>query len=230
MVVEGKPPLSAPTAGLVELARDSLGQMTEERRVAGLAALRARLASHRGVWTRRRSGLARVGALALAGCIGLTLLWLRHRGEHASPLVLRVEGAPLGDDGLVEAVGSGPVLRFSDGSAIDLAERTRVRVRSMDEHGAWLIIERGKAQVHVVHDRGTLWTFDAGPYVVAVTGTDFAISWREVARRLDVQLENGVLTVSGPASDAPLTLSAGQWLSARGGDVRIGSSSAPHDP
>jgi hypothetical protein len=54
-----------------------------------------------------------------------------------------------------------------------------------------------------------------------VTGTAFGLSWREAAGRLDVRLENGAVTVTGPASDAPFSLHAGQWLTARGNDVTI---------
>jgi ferric-dicitrate binding protein FerR (iron transport regulator) len=229
-MIEGERPLSPRTAGLIELARGSLGQMSEDRRVAGLEALRARLSGRRLVWRARRPGLAVAGALALACSIVLVVSWAHHRGEPASMLVLRVEGAQLGADGVVEGSGSArPVLRFSDGSAIELTERTRARVRSVDDHGARVLLERGEAHVYVVHEHGTRWTFDAGPYVVAVTGTAFALSWRDDVRRLDVRLESGTVTVSGPASDAPLTLRAGQWLTSQGGDVRIRSLGAVDD-
>jgi hypothetical protein len=92
-----------------------------------------------------------------------------------------------------------------------------------------VILERGEAHVYVEHEPGTRWTFDAGPYVVAVTGTAFALSWREDTQRLDVRLENGTISVSGPVSDAPLTLRAGQWLTARRGDVRIRGLDAADD-
>jgi ferric-dicitrate binding protein FerR (iron transport regulator) len=222
--------LSARAEGLVELARNTLGRMTEERRLAGLEALRGRLSGRRSAWVTHRAAVALAGGLALAACIVLALSWGRPRGGGARALVLRVEGGDLRADGVVEGVGSArPVLRFSDGSEIALAARARARVGSMDEHGARVILERGEAHVYVEHEPGTHWTFDAGPYVVAVTGTAFALSWREDTQRLDVRLENGTVSVRGPVSDAPLTLRAGQWLTARGGDVRIRGLDAADD-
>jgi TolA-binding protein len=163
------------------------------------------------------------GGLAIAAGVVLAMSWTKHRGDVASGLAVRIEGA-----------GSAhSVLHFSDGSEVSLGEGARARVRSMDEHGARVTLERGVAHVYVVHAPGTHWTFEAGPFVVAVTGTAFSLSWREDAQRLDVRLENGTVNVMGPASDAPLALRAGQWLSMksaeRGGEVRIRSLDATDD-
>jgi ferric-dicitrate binding protein FerR (iron transport regulator) len=219
---EQEQPLSPRARGLIELAQESLAQMSEERRIAGLDALRARLSGRRPHGNVHRAALAATGAFAIAGCVVLGYSWARHRSDPAPALVLRVEGADLSVNGAVESAGSaGPVLRFSDGSEIALGERSRARVRSIDEHGARVSLERGEVHVYVVHGPGTRWTFDAGPFVVAVTGTAFGLSWREDTQRLDVRLENGTVSVSGPVSDTPMTLRAGQWLTAQGGDVRI---------
>ena len=157
--------------------------------------------------------------IVISVCVVLAVSSVRHRGAVTSPLTLHVESADLRADGTVEGSGSArPVLRFSDGSDVSLNQGARVRVRSTDEHGARITLEQGEAHVYVVHAQGTHWTFDAGPFVVAVTGTAFSLSWREDARHLDVRLENGTVSVSGPASDAPLALRAGQWLSWRGGE------------
>jgi hypothetical protein len=135
---------------------------------------------------------------------------------------MRVEGAVLQADGSVEAARNvRPLLQFSDGSEVSLAERARMHVHSLDEQGARITLDDGQAHVYVVHREGTHWAFEAGPFVVAVTGTAFALSWSESARRLDVQLENGAVTVVGPASDAPLSMRAGQWLTVRGSDVLL---------
>ena len=230
-MIEQERPLGPRAERLIELAQNSLGHMTEEQRIAGLEALRARLSGRRRVGKVPRAVLALTGALAVASALTLAVSWARHRGDPAPALVLHVEGAELPANGAVESAGSaGPVLRFSDGSEIALAERTRLRVRSIDERGARVTLERGQAHVYVVHSQRTRWTFDAGPFVVGVTGTAFALSWREDAQRLDVRLENGAVSVSGPASDSPLTLRAGQWLTAQGGDVRIRSLDAVDDP
>jgi hypothetical protein len=207
--------------------------MTEARRIAGLQALRGRLSRRHRMKNVRRVVFALAGPLALAGCVIGAVSWARHRSDVTSRLALRVEGSELRADGAVEASGSArPMLRFSDGSEISLGEGARARVRSMDDHGARVTLEQGEAHVYVVHAQGTRWTFDAGPFVVAVTGTAFSLSWREDVQRLDLRLENGTVSVSGPASDAPLAIRAGQWLSwrgGRGGEVRIRSLDAVDD-
>jgi TolA-binding protein len=170
------------------------------------------------------------GAFVLSGCIALAVLGARRHADVASGIGLRVEGAELQADGAVEATGlARPVLRFSDGSEISLADGARARVRSTDEHGARVTLERGEAHIYVVHGQGAHWTFDAGPFVVAVTGTAFSLAWREDSQRFDLRLENGAVIVSGPASDAPIALRAGQWLTAQGGEVRIRSLDATND-
>jgi hypothetical protein len=226
--------LSPRAAGLVELARSSLGQLTEAQRVAGLRALRSRLpVYHR---SQRVLGVALGGAVLVTGLAVLS--WWRPWGDHGSRLALRVEGAQLAVDTVVEATGSAPrLLSFSDGSQVSLAEGGRLRVRSIDEHGARVLLEQGEAHVYVTHIQGARWNFDAGPFVVGVTGTAFTLSWREDAQRLDVRLEDGTVSVSGPMSDSTLSLRAGQWLTVQGGEVRIRSLGADdeggggtHDP
>ncbi|MGA3122168.1 MAG: FecR domain-containing protein [Polyangiaceae bacterium] len=220
--------LSDRVAGLAELARDSLGEMTERQRIRGLEALRARISDQRrSIWDVRRSALALAGGLVLVGCVALGVSIADHRREHAAGLALRVQGGELLDGGTIHASENArPLLRFSDGSEVALGEGAHVRVRSIDAHGARVTLQDGDAHVYVVHASGTRWAFDAGPFVVNVTGTAFGLSWREDTQQLDLRLENGTVTVSGPASDAPLALRAGQWLTVRGGDVLIRSLTA----
>jgi TolA-binding protein len=218
--------LSDAAIQLVELARGSIGEMPEWQRAAGLNALRHRLSGQHRVRSTRWGALAMGGALAGVLSAGVAL-HLRHGRETLS---FRVEGAELEPGGSVRATGPRSWLRFSDGSEVALAQGAHARVRSIDERGARVTLDEGDAHVYVVHARETRWAFDAGPFVVAVTGTAFGLSWHESARRLDVRLENGTVTVSGPASDAPLALRAGQWLTVRGNDVTIRSLTASSDP
>ena len=214
--------LSSGAVELVELARESLGHMSPAQRSAGLQSLRSRLANrHRprafGGWA-----AAAAGAVVCAAASWAIATW--HHGQSPALLSFRVEGTDLRPGGYVEASPSSqPVLRFSDGSEVGLTESTRVHVRSMDERGAHITLDDGKAHAYVVHAPGTRWSFDAGPFVVGVTGTAFALSWAEAQHRLDVRLENGTVTVSGPFSDAPIALRAGQWLTVRGSEVLIRS-------
>jgi ferric-dicitrate binding protein FerR (iron transport regulator) len=221
-------------AGLVELARRSLGEMTEEQRAAGLHALRTRLVNERRTRQSRWAATAIASAAACAVLGGV--VWHRHArlgsavsapAVAAASLSVRVEGAVLDGSGSIEAGTSRPVIRFSDGSEIVLAEKARVHLRSMDDQGAHVTLDDGETHVYVVHAPSTRWIFDAGPFVVNVTGTAFGLAWREETQRLDVRLENGTVLVSGPMSDGPLSLRAGQWLTVRGSEVLIRGLSAP---
>ncbi len=213
--------LGPPAAGLAELARHTLGAVSEAQRAQGLVALRSAMSARRRARAaRRRYALVAAGFLCTAAAVPATMMVL-HRG-HPAAISFRVEGADVRPGGYVEAApATRPVLRFSDGSEVSLAERARVHVHAINEHGARVTLDEGQAHVYVVHAAETHWVFDAGPFVVAVTGTAFGLAWSADERRLDVRLENGSVTVSGPVSDAPLALRAGQWLTVRANDVLI---------
>jgi hypothetical protein len=218
--------LSPNTERLVDLARSSLGELSEAQRLAGLQALRARLPGYR----RRQHVYRAAFASSLAAAAVVVVVARPYWGGRGSPLALRVDAAQLGPEGDVEAVGTArPRLHFSDGSEVSMATGARLRVQSIDAHGARVVLERGEAHVDVSHLLGAHWAFDAGPFDVAVTGTSFALSWREDAQRLDVRLENGSVNVSGPMSDGTLALRAGQWLTVQGGEVRIRRLGAEED-
>jgi hypothetical protein len=208
--------LSGGAAALVELARNSLGPMSEAERAAGLNALRDRLGRRQIARRRRWSAVAAAGVAAGAALVGML-------ASHRRVLSLRVDGGAIEPGGnVVATVPSGaPVLHFSDGSEITLRSGALVRVRSIDDRGARVTLDEGEARVDVVHASDTRWTFEAGPFRVAVTGTVFGLSWHPSGSQLDLRLENGAVTVTGPPVDAPLALRSGQWLNIRGSDVTI---------
>jgi hypothetical protein len=222
--------LSARAADLVDLARRFPADMSDRQRIAGLQALRLRLSERRRRAARWRWIGAGVGAALGAAATVCVVLFLH---GHGASLTMRVDGGVLRPGGAIEASGTArPVVRFSDGSEIVLGADARLHVDSINEQGAHLTLDRGEAHVYVVHAPGARWTFDAGPFAVAVHGTAFGLAWRDSEQRLDVRLENGAVTVSGPASDAPLSLRAGQWLTVRESEVRIRSLSSedPFEP
>jgi ferric-dicitrate binding protein FerR (iron transport regulator) len=192
--------LSGRVSVLVDLARRSLGEMSERQRLAGLQGLRTRLhdryRARRKLWT----GLAVTGVTA--GVLFLGVAARRH--DPRAPLTLRVESAKLSREGFVEGVGSvRPIIRFSDGSQVSLADGARVHVRALNGQGARVALDDGRVHVYVVHGPDTHWAFEAGPFVITATGTAFSLSWSESTRCLDVGLESGAVTVIGPPSDAP---------------------------
>jgi TolA-binding protein len=211
--------LSPRAADAAELARQHLGHMSARQREAVLNAVRSKIGDRRRTRALRRASLMTAAAVSCAAIAAL--LVVRHHG-HAEPLSFRVEGAELHAGGFVEAGPSNrPVLRFSDGSEVALAETSRVHIRSVDEHGAQVTLDEGHAHAYITHAVATHWSFEAGPFVVRVTGTAFGISWVADEGRLDVRLENGAVTVSGPVFDNPVALRAGQWLTVRARDVLI---------
>ncbi|WP_437665689.1 FecR domain-containing protein [Sorangium sp. So ce1182] len=205
--------LGPKAAQLVELARQSLGTMSHQQRTQGLLRVTERTAARRGL----RLSPLRAGALSL-GVAAAALLafqgWQRRAG--ADRLSYEVEGGTVRQDGSLQAdASSRPKVRFSDGTEVQLAEGARAHVASVTEQGATVAVDQGEVHAYVVHRSGTRWLFDAGPFVVTVTGTAFALAWAPEDERLDLRLENGAVAVSGPLSGEPIAMRAGQWLTVR---------------
>ncbi len=191
--------------------------MSDRQLLAGPSGLRAKRRARRHQRIVRGAQLAAIAAVS--GAVAMT--FIRRESAHA-PVSFRVEGAAVGGGGYVEAgEAARPVVRFSDGSEVSLEEKARLHVRASSEHGARITLDEGRAHVYVVHTPETSWIVEAGPFAVTVTGTAFGISWKAAAQRLDVQLESGAVTVSGPVSDTVLSLRAGQWLTVRANEVLI---------
>jgi hypothetical protein len=204
---EPKTELGAPAEQLVKLARDELGEMSVQRRVEGFLALSARRSERK---RRNRLVLRVAAALAVVALVGFGRHWLELR--QAGMLSYSVEGARIDPSGVIEATGTAePVLRFSDGTEVVLQTGSRGQVKSVAEHGARIAVS-GKVSVAVVHWRGAHWLFEAGPFLITVTGTSFTADWREAEGRLEIVLKTGSIAVSGPLSDEAIALRAGQRL------------------
>jgi hypothetical protein len=133
------------------------------------------------------------------------------------PMAWHVEDGSIEVQGYVSVPSTalGARLVFDDGSQVSLAPGSRGRVEATSPTGAEVVLEQGRAQVHVQHRDRTAWTIDAGPYAVHVTGTDFLVSWAADAETLDVWMRSGRVVVTGPVLGDELTLSAGKHLVAR---------------
>ncbi|XXY45097.1 FecR domain-containing protein [Sorangium sp. So ce269] len=104
-------------------------------------------------------------------------------------------------------------LRFSEGTVLTLASGSRARVTQADAEGASLLLERGALRARVVHaGPSTRWSVHAGPFEVAVVGTEFDLAWDPGRDRLDVALHEGRIVVSGPLLGDGRTLVAGEQL------------------
>jgi hypothetical protein len=88
----------------------------------------------------------------------------------------------------------------------------RGRLRSVDANGARFAIERGTASVQVAHRPGAHWLVDAGPFLIAVQGTTFTVAWDATGEQLDLRMEQGMVSVTGPLSEGAITVREGQRL------------------
>jgi hypothetical protein len=175
-----------------------------------------------------------VAAAAAAGAVLVT------RRSVPKPVAWHVEGATVEAQGYVSVPPASPAGRasdipldahlvFDDGSEVSLAPGSRGRVEGTSPTGAEVVLEQGRAEVHVQHRDRTAWTIDAGPYSVHVTGTEFLVAWAADAETLDVWMRSGRVVVTGPLLEDELTLSAGKHLTAsvRDRSSRIDGSPEP---
>jgi len=208
--------LSPVAAELARVARRSLGHMSEAQHARGVEAARGFPARLRTA--RRRRFLAVGGATAAMGVAALVFapgLLDRMQGR-TPPLALEVESGAIGAAGAIVAHDNEQAaLRFGDGTVIKLGSDTRGRLAGVDGRGAHVAIENGSAHVSVVHKPQARWLIEAGPYQINVHGTVFSASWDESQQRLDVKMERGLVSVSGPVTNGPIAVRAGQALTVK---------------
>jgi FecR protein len=218
--------------GLVAVVGDHLdGPAESDGGARSFAPLAARMARRRA--RRRTTRIAFAGASCL---LVACAVWLAPRlGErrHAA-LTYTLNGAPPPHGGYIAPSANEPVLSFSDGTRVALEPTARGRVVELGRHGARIALDEGKAHVEVAHLPGADWRFEAGPFVINVHGTKFSFGWSARQSRLDVQMDSGVVSVSGPLSGGEIFLRAGQTLSVslndEGAPVGVGSISQPGSP
>jgi hypothetical protein len=156
------------------------------------------------------AGLALAAALAIAA----VLLWPR------APLAYAVDGAKGAQGGYVSAPSdAGAAVRFSDGSVALLAAGSGARIVDLTAKGARVVLEDGQADVEIAARPGARWSVEAGPYVVAVTGTRFRVAWARASQTFELRLLEGSVTVRGPLVEEGVSLRKGQVLVA---DARSG--------
>jgi hypothetical protein len=135
----------------------------------------------------------------------------------------RVENASSATYGYVGVPATAPSARivFDDGSDVILEPGSRGRVAETTATGAEVVLEQGRAHVHVRHLERTRWLFHAGPFVLRVTGTEFYVAWASDAEMLDVWMQSGQVVATGAVLGESLTLSGGQHVRARLGDGTV---------
>jgi len=216
MLGEGNRTPDSPATKFAGVANVRLGEMSDVQEARGLGTV---LANFAGLAPKRRGHLPRtmvwVGAAAVAavlvvgGAVGPKLL-------RKHPLTFVMKGGEVQAGGYFSVSdNAGPTIQFSDGSKLALLAGARGRVASVDEQGARVMLDDGEAHVEVMPREGARWTFDAGPFLVNVHGTEFDLGWKADEGRLDVRLHKGAVSVTGPVSDQAISLRGGQWLTVR---------------
>ena len=146
-------------------------------------------------------------------------------GEIASPSTAPTPGA------VGEWIAAPPQaalpLRFSDGSVIVLDADARARVAEVTAHGARVVVERGAAQVRVVHRQETHWDIKAGPFDVRVVGTAFEVGWDPTRDVFTLSLKQGEVAVRGCALPRERVVAAGETFRAVCRAGRLASTPVP---
>lgn len=207
-------PESPRLTALTELLRGSVKEPSAAELREGLHALRARAvrqpAAPRWRWWVFASAALAGAALTFAA---VSFVADGSRSSERPVAVDKIEGGKLLEGGYLSEVGNaGITLLFNDGSRFELAPGTRGRLRAVSAEGARLGIEHGKAAFQITEGRDRRWSVEAGPFVVAVRGTDFAIVWDPAREQLEVSLRKGRVAVSGPVVGDELVLRPGQRL------------------
>jgi transmembrane sensor len=157
-----------------------------------------------------------LAAAALLAVVAGAALWPRERA--LPPLVARIGASQraVAAGAWVEAPASGErlSLRFSDGTHIDLAPRTRLRVIELDGHGAHLLLESGFAHVAVTPRPGASWRLSVGPFAVRVIGTRFDVGWDPEGDAFQLALSHGRVALSGCVFGGEYAMRAGQAVDA----------------
>jgi TolA-binding protein len=133
--------------------------------------------------------------------------------QGAELLVSKIEGGQLLDGGYLSEVGNAGIdLFFNEGSKFELSPGTRGRLRVATSEGTRLAIEHGKASFQITESRTRRWAVEAGPFVVTVRGTNFAVIWDPTHEELEVSLTRGRVAVRAPVVGDQLVLRPGQTL------------------
>ena len=121
--------------------------------------------------------------------------------QGAPSITAMSDGAELRSGAWVSSLDEVRSITFSDGTAVTLAEQSELRLADLDGQGAHLWLERGYADLDVVHTEDADWSISAGPYLVRVTGTRFGASWSPDRQELLVEMVEGSVFVTGPHLD-----------------------------
>jgi ferric-dicitrate binding protein FerR (iron transport regulator) len=208
-----KTPEGAMLDQLAQLASRAIPPMTPPRQQRGFAAVSARLAARHGQRRRRfQLELVALGAGAAACALWLVLA-TRAKPPASGVITYRIEAGEILAGGYLRSFGDrGMTLRFSEGTKLALLPGARGRLQSVDEKGARLAIEQGPARIEVSNRPGAHWLVDAGPFLITVKGTVFTVGWNAKNEQLDLRMEKGLVSITGPILENVILVRSGQQL------------------
>ena len=201
---------------LMQLGRDAAARPTHAELDRGLNALFARIAvrdNRRELWLRRSLlALAVVACLIGGERLGVSLRDRWHNAE-APALAYRVEGGSVLEGGYLRGSGNGEIkVLFNEGTQAVFMRGARGRLRTVDEQGSRVVLDHGTASFEVARSKSLHWFVEAGPFLVAVKGTRFTVTWDPVTEQFELDLRHGQVVVSGPVLEGNIELSAGRRL------------------
>jgi TolA-binding protein len=143
----------------------------------------------------------------------------------AAALILQVgqarfsgqEGVSLRKEGLwfESRPGKAMLLRFKDGSRIELASLATGKVVEADEKTVRIVLQGGTLSAGIRRGTGIRWSFRCGSYLVSVKGTAFSMTWSERDRILDLTVLEGTVLVTGAGiAEGGIAVAAGNHLKA----------------
>lgn len=208
-----KTPSGAMLDQLVQIASRAIPPMTPPRQQRGFAAVSARLAARPG----RRSRRFQLGLFALGAGAAACALWLvlatRAKTPTSAVITYRAEAGEILAGGYLRSFGDrGMTLRFSEGTKLALLPGARGRLHSVDDKGARIAIEQGPARIEVAQRPGAHWLVEAGPFLMSVKGTVFTVGWNAKSEQLDLRMEKGLVSVTGPILENVILVRSGQQL------------------
>jgi TolA-binding protein len=167
-----------------------------------------------------RRNVGRWAALATAALLAIAALFVYR--EMPRRLAYEVEGSSPSDGGYLQGTTQSPAIaHFTDGTEIRVNAGARARIVDVENHGARVALEQGRAHLRVVHLPETRWSVDAGPFSIAVTGTEFDAEWSAAEGVLVVEMRSGAVIVRGPLATDGVGVHGGQRLVASVPDGRL---------
>lgn len=169
----------------------------------------------------RGSLMPKLAAAFAVALVAVGLIWMR-RSEPPQMLTYSVDAGAVEahETRFIDAASTPRALRFSDGTRLELAPHSAMRVLSVDQQGARIALEQGALDVEVVHrDASTRWIFEVGPYHVQVVGTRFQLDWQRATGHFVIHMQEGKVRVAGP--DVVRELGAGESYASAGAQVPL---------